>query len=401
MKRIQFNTKRGIIELDYENNLFYSQDVPLTKHNDLVVESYDYKIRNPKKIKIVLGHGCNYRCVYCLQDDLSSKSHFKEFSVVDDIKRNLDFTQLERIELWGGEPLLYWDKIKKIIEAFDRPKLVWSMVTNGTLLTPEIVNYLNGLQGDVAIAISHDAKKQQELRGSEFLHTKEKVFEKLNNNKKINYTFTVTLSNNNYDLFEINDFFKQFITFYDLAPIKLNFSLVEGYDEKSAAYVIQGDNLPKFSKIVNRFVEENIDDLLSKRTDRFLINSIVHSLDDIKSVMGYLNFIKNPAVIKSNVKCDLDKNTDFSFDINGKVRACQNVGEDLILGSLDEIEKVRLKPEWLIKKDKCKDCHVNALCGGGCPYIKNTEFFDLNCQQHYTFYKIIQQKAIELLGGWK
>jgi radical SAM protein with 4Fe4S-binding SPASM domain len=399
---MQFNTKKGIIDLDWKNNIISINGTAINKIDDsFVVEGYDNKVRNPKKLKIILGHGCNYKCSYCLQDDLSSKSNFKEFSVIEDIKKNIDVSTIEKIELWGGEPLLYLDKIKMIVEAFDRPKLVWSMITNGTLLTTELIDYFESLQGDTALAISHDALKQGLLRGKEFLHTKEDVWLRLDQSKRINYAFTVTITNNNFDFFEINNFFKNFFTFYGLKPTKINYALVEGYDNQSAKYVIQGDNLAKFADITERFIDESIDELLSKKFDKFLCNNIIHSYTDTKSVMGYLSYLKSPKVIRSNVKCDLDQNDGLTVDIGGKVRSCQNVGEDYILGTLDKLEDVKLKPVWLSETTKCSTCHVNTLCKGGCPYIKETDFFELNCAQHYTFYSIVQRKAIELLGGWK
>ena len=116
---MQFNTKKGIIDLDWKNNLISINGTAINKIDDsFIVEGYDNKIRSPKKLKIILGHGCNYKCSYCLQDDLSTKSNFKEFSVIEDIKRNIDVNSIEKIELWGGEPLLYLDKIKMILDKF-------------------------------------------------------------------------------------------------------------------------------------------------------------------------------------------------------------------------------------------------------------------------------------------
>ena len=46
------------------------------------------------------------------------------------------------IEFWGGEPLLYLDEIKYIVENLKVKPLVFSIVTNGTLINIDFITQL-------------------------------------------------------------------------------------------------------------------------------------------------------------------------------------------------------------------------------------------------------------------
>lgn len=66
----------------------------------------------------------------------------------------------------GGEPLLYLDDIKRVFALV--PKNVHRKVmTNGTLLTREIVDWLN--KNDIELHISHDGAMTEYLRGVDIL----------------------------------------------------------------------------------------------------------------------------------------------------------------------------------------------------------------------------------------
>src|SRR6185295_15323649 len=69
-----------------------------------------------------------------------------------------------RIEFWGGEPFVYFAKLKKLVPALHQrfPEAELNIVTNGSLIDEEILDFIE--RYDIRIAVSHDGPGQH-LRG--------------------------------------------------------------------------------------------------------------------------------------------------------------------------------------------------------------------------------------------
>ena len=76
------------------------------------------KSRAPRILKIQLGLSCNYACSYCSQAFQIADATVSKLADVEHFLAQLDgwITDApEKIELWGGEPFLYWAKIKRLV----------------------------------------------------------------------------------------------------------------------------------------------------------------------------------------------------------------------------------------------------------------------------------------------
>lgn len=98
-----------------------------------------------ERVYIKLGSDCNLKCKYC---------HTEHFNCTFDknilpILKNLN---LKRISFGGGEPLLYWNTIKEIVEYIGS-SVNYKMVTNGTLFTKEIIDFCNKYNFYIYISI--------------------------------------------------------------------------------------------------------------------------------------------------------------------------------------------------------------------------------------------------------
>lgn len=95
-------------------------------------------------LKIRLGSKCNQNCKFCH----SNKGDEYKFNpkIIPFIKYN-DFST---ISYSGGEPLLYWDIIKLLIETF--PNRSHTIVSNGSLFNEDILNYC--IKYNITFAVS-------------------------------------------------------------------------------------------------------------------------------------------------------------------------------------------------------------------------------------------------------
>ena len=105
-----------------------------------------------QKVYIILGKACNFKCRYCIQKcnppvhlTKSPSSQLIVFlqMLADRQPRQQGIMGELKVNFFGGEPLLYFDAIKEVVTKVDRPNLKWSIVTNGSLLTEEIVAFCN------------------------------------------------------------------------------------------------------------------------------------------------------------------------------------------------------------------------------------------------------------------
>jgi uncharacterized protein len=127
---------------------------------DATVVSKDQPGRkgNVRVLKISLGLLCNYACTYCSQRFVPHAEQTNPENV-ESFLRSLEDALIEppeRIEFWGGEPLVYWKTLKPLAERLRAmyPKAQFSMNTNGSLLDADKNAWIDRL--GFSVGLSHD-----------------------------------------------------------------------------------------------------------------------------------------------------------------------------------------------------------------------------------------------------
>lgn len=95
----------------------------------------DYTKVNIKAIYLKFGSDCNLNCKYCHAEHVPIKFNPEILPVLKKLN-------LTRVNFGGGEPLLYWDKIKETVRYLG-DGIQYKFVTNGVLLTNDIVDFCN------------------------------------------------------------------------------------------------------------------------------------------------------------------------------------------------------------------------------------------------------------------
>ncbi len=149
----------------------------LTRKNFLVNENKDkVSIRNlrtnlPKPnytlLRVLMTNNCNLNCRYC-KVKFNLKTKTVEIIKENDIRNILkQFQELsprfkKLVSITGGEPLLYFNEVKKIIELCKKElKNYWIVLfTNATLLNKNIVEYLK--KENILTVISVDGRKSHD-----------------------------------------------------------------------------------------------------------------------------------------------------------------------------------------------------------------------------------------------
>lgn len=365
------------------------------------------KVNNPIAIRILLGHACNYNCTYCMQKDIGNPSERPQSiyteTFITNVKRNLNLERLHRVELWGGEPFLYWKDMVAIMSFFDSPDREFFISTNGSAFVQKHVDFFRSLKAKVLISLSHDAVGQEKLRGEDILKKPNKVeiIKQLIDLPNVGLGFSTVVSNENHNLYAINDYFMNFCKAngIDEKYMKITFIPAKNYDVHdtemaSSNYILRGEKLKDFASHLFQFTQESLLDIERKR---FLKNNVVYSEE---GVIEYAKFLKRATPITTKSGCGADSNDILSVDIQGNVRLCPHTDGSFIAGRLEDVTKVEIKGmDILRKKTHCMKCPVKRLCRSSCPIKFPDHVFYSNCALEKVWWGNIQLHAFQLLFG--
>lgn len=123
-------------------------------------------------LNIVLGSSCNRKCRYCIRAGGEREFVLRKSEPTRVVRRlqieaeSGRLKSLRRVQFFGGEPLLYFDRIKEIRNALlqmgVRPSQFWRVTTNGDLVDADYVTWANR-SGDVRTVVSwHDGSISDE-----------------------------------------------------------------------------------------------------------------------------------------------------------------------------------------------------------------------------------------------
>lgn len=118
--------------------------------------------------------GCNARCVYCYEQGMIQTAMTPEV-VRQTIRYILDTHADETVSLgwFGGEPLLRPDVIDAICASLAEANVPYksSMITNGSLITPQIIGQMAGLWRLKTIQLSMDGDEADYIRRKRYIQS--------------------------------------------------------------------------------------------------------------------------------------------------------------------------------------------------------------------------------------
>jgi len=396
--------------------------------NEVTSDGRVVKSSAPREIKIVFGHKCNFSCSYCTQRDIGdhdaehmprAEARTKATLLIDKMKNSLDLSRLEQLELWGGEILLYWPEVQEVMLAFDRPDFDFVLPTNGTLLKESHIDFFRSLQGRVTVELSHDGPKHELTRGPDFFDKKAapvlRYVEQFPN--KVRVVLNCVLSKNNFNLRQMNDFFREFFIRHNLKPIPIIFLPLIVYDRVSRRQSFE-DDVDEYGARLKEFLDDHIAQFkrLGKVTDDEMIQTalfhVVQDGDDNNGILQWAAKMRSELHNLESTICGMHQVDKLVIDIEGNLKACQNVGESVDNGNItdfviDTTPKIINGMNTQHGADKCTKCPVFLQCLRGCPLDINAESFEVNCKlstvhnmtKLLAAMKIVWNSDVEWLGA--
>ena len=337
----------------------------LTKdiYRDFVV---DFKKRKTvvKALCLHIAHDCNLACRYCFAEE--GEYHGRRALMSYEVgKKALDFLiansgnreHLE-VDFFGGEPLMNWDVVKRLVEygrsqeEAHHKKFRFTLTTNGVLLNDEVMEFCNREMSNVVLSLDGRRDVNDKMRpfrnGSGSYDLIVPKFQKFaDSRKQMNYYVRGTFTRNNLD------FADDVLHYADL-----------GFEQMALEYI--------------------------KRKKEGRGFNFFHFMLDLKA---------GPCVAKRMAGCG--SGTEYlAVTPWGDLYPChQFVGnEKFLMGNVDTgVVNTDIRDEFktcnVYAKPGCKDCFARFYCSGGCS--ANAYNFSGSINGAYDIGCEMQKKRIE------
>lgn len=199
-KQLEDDEKEYLEQLK-DNGYLNEHRVKQIKHCH--TDDLEYQIKNREgELLLQITQACNLNCCYCPYADSEHSVHQRNHSSknmswevaknsLDQFLENSSEITDVTIGFYGGEPFINFPLIKKIVEYVEEnycgKNVQYSLTTNGTLLTDEIISFLR--ENDFHILFSIDGPESIHDKNRKYFNGKGSFNETFSNLKKTVYAY--------------------------------------------------------------------------------------------------------------------------------------------------------------------------------------------------------------------
>ena len=334
-------------------------------------ESLAYNFKNNsnviKALCLHVAHTCNLNCSYCFasqgkyQGDRALMSFEVGKQAFDFLIANSGSRKNLEVDFFGGEPLMNWDVVKKLvayarsIEKEHNKNFRFTLTTNGVLVDDDVIDFCNKEMSNVVLSLDGRKEVNDHFRvdyagkGSyDTIVPKFREFVKRREGK--NYYVRGTFTHNNVDF--TNDLFHM----AQLGFTELSMEPVVCPPDDP--YALTQEDLPKLFEQYEILAKEMI-----KRKKEGRPFTFYHYMLDLKH---------GPCIYKRITGCG--SGTEYmAVTPWGELFPChQFVGDSKYsLGNIwDGVTNKAIQDEFrscnAYARPECKDCWAKLYCSGGC-----------------------------------
>lgn len=312
---------------------------------------------NPTQVGFVIAPtvACNMRCKYCFENNVENKRFMsREIAdqVISFVKKQIDGNKaIERLHIrwFGGEPCLAIDTIeyisKALIDYCNQKSILYNslIVSNGALLNRQMASRLKDVQVKrVQLTIDGMEDYYSEIKGVE-----KEVFHNVINN-----------------ICEI----------YDLIKVVIRVNVSENnidQIEKLSTYLLKEKDLNKkiwiYYELVRNFEHNKEKNSLTPCEFEQLKSSIMKKLTQLGCIDSLLHYLPQRNIFS----CGAMQCKSATIGPQGELYRCDNgLGKnEFVIGDCRSgFARNNADCRFLLAnyKEKCKECCLLPICGGGC-----------------------------------
>jgi len=325
--------------------------------------------RKVNVIFLMLGNSCNMNCSYCMQHDLVNHSLSSSINpdIYDFIKEVSSESNGVRIQFYGGEPLLYFNAIKEVVDNLKDTNVKFSCLSNGLAVSDEIVDFFNSR--DIPFSVSWDGDTVLDTRHFDVFSDKNPQKDKLLNIKLLG--LSAVLSAKAYP----NDIVSGFMRLDNEYYAKYNYHLRFNTDLIFNTGGLSDDLVKVDYDRVEREMFDLISWYLEKRTsfDPFPDNKTYAKYIFIDLLVERIsNFYCDKSFVSNNYCVCGNGYSVLNMDLDGKLYPCHNTSDSC--GSIYDsyfsyLNRIIGGDKVIARKSECDKCVAVSYCRGGCKLI--------------------------------
>lgn len=327
---------------------------------------------------------CNLNCKYCFRESEYLGNEQLTFEVAKDaigflVDKYAPCASKYVVDLSGsGEPLLQIDLVKQIVDYCKQKRdeicknIEVMFCTNLTLLTPEMVEYLDN-EPAIILGTSIDGDQITNDNNRVYVNGKgtyDSIVKGLRmfKNKKLGLAVTITPLNQNVDLIYDHLYLLPNVDCISMGFIRCYDNSKYAFDKFDVEYLLKRYEL-FCEKIYQELGNGNLDYL-----KKLLIGTDVFGNYIIQAI--FKSF-------KKLYKCDAGKNR-IVVDSKGDIFGCSVMmgNNDFLIGNTNSGIDAELQDKFYISPilthHKCIDCLVAPRCGGECYVSSYSKFNDMD-----------------------
>ena len=329
-----------------------------------------------KQLILSITNNCNFRCTYCVYSEeySDSRNHSSESMEFKTAKKAIDwyFKYIEYgkkynifripvIGFYGGEPLLNFKLIKKIINyvntTYSSYETSYTITTNGSLLTKTISDYL--IKHNVSIVVSLDGDKFEQNRKRKYENNDE-TFEDVFTNisyilkKKYDAIYIASVYDWKTNLKNCNNFFKNNNLKVSIVSSVNNITTKDYYNR------FDETDFKKFNENFSKLEQEYIS--TPNNEQDYLTEVIEYPLVSLLLDSNMLN-IKRHIYPVTGCCIPGDKifvNPDGEFHICERIPEIKSIGNVNTGLNFNNIEKIINEYNKILKE--CDKCEFSFIC---------------------------------------
>lgn len=338
------------------------------------------KIENYPLNTVVLNvnTGCNLSCTYCYKEDLETAAKGTKMAL-ETAKQSIDLLLTEgatqsriNVVFFGGEPLTNLPLIKGAVDYAEQrceeegKQVDFSMTTNATMLTEEIVDYLDSHRFGLAVSMDgpkaiHDKNRITTSGNGTYDVVRRKVAMLLSRYRSRPVGARVTLTRGTTDVLAIHQHLKEELGFFEVG-----FAPVTAGD--IASFNLTGQELAE--------VFANMKNLGLQYRDA-AVRGINNGFSNMHQLMTDLH-----EGSKKVLPCGAGVGL-LAVDTKGDLNLCHRfTGSDLptfgsVTKGLDKPALGDFLETAASRANKgCESCRIRNLCAGGCYHESYTQYGD-------------------------
>lgn len=328
-------------------------------------------------VSVILGMECNFRCRYCYEGSLKGAKAMSDATA----DRLVAFVEeryrpgLEKLHLdfYGGEPLLYVPRIKYLASRL-KPWVEsrggvfeFHLVTNGSLLTPEVVAELKPL-GLIYAKVTIDGLAENHNLCRPYKNGKASFDRVVANLLAVCQTLAISLAGN-----YTEENYRQF-------PALLDYLQGKGLRPADLTLV----NFNMVMKVNDAFSLPDYQGGCASTNEPWLAEAALYIRGEVLA-RGF------PVDKLMPTPCAMELNDPFTVHYNGDLYKCAPfIGKERfrigdIWQGMGDYRASHHLGHWL-RQEKCEKCIYLPLCFGGCRYSefqRSGEVSQVDCMYEY------------------